>query len=275
MEHSDNHFNILCDPWTRERLIYSEHDNCLSSEKSNRSYKIINGVPVLWPEFSPKIHDSDHISNLLAPEAEELIQNASGLVLNLSAGGTKAKNRKVIEVEAGIFRNTDYVADAHNLPFVDGCFSLVVCINAFEHYANPFKVADEIFRVLAPGGKVFIHTANLQPLHEPPFHFFNCTKYGLREWMRKFEELDLGVTENFTAGYTLSWLLSETDWLLRSEGFEEAANRLQTARVSHIIEFWRNPKSRVNSHLWNDLASMPQHIQDVVSAGFQYIGQKK
>jgi hypothetical protein len=61
-------------------------------------------------------------------------------------------------------------------------------------------------RVLKPGGHVFIHTAFLPPLHEPPWHFFNCTKFGLQQW--SFEIVSLQVSENFNPIYALAWRLT-------------------------------------------------------------------
>ncbi len=47
-------------------------------------------------------------------------------------------------------------ADAHELPFRDGWFHVVVSFNAFEHIPEPAAALDEIARVLAPGGVAFL-----------------------------------------------------------------------------------------------------------------------
>ena len=156
----------------------------------------------------------------------KLIKEAQGRVLNMSAGGSESWFHNVVELETAIFRNTDIVGDGHALPFGDGVFDAVLAINAFEHYRQPDKVVSEILRVLKPGGRVFIHTAFLQPLHEPPWHFFNCTKFGLQEWFSPFEIVSLQVSENFNPIYALAWQADEMLAALRAERGAAAGERI-------------------------------------------------
>jgi 2-polyprenyl-6-hydroxyphenyl methylase / 3-demethylubiquinone-9 3-methyltransferase len=51
-------------------------------------------------------------------------------------------------------------ADAYDLPFNDGEFSVVTCFDFLEHVSDPNRVIQEIMRVLAPGGLFFYHTFN-------------------------------------------------------------------------------------------------------------------
>jgi len=52
------------------------------------------------------------------------------------------------------------LADAARLPFPDATYDGVLCIDAFEHFPNPERVAYEFRRVLRPGGFVFLSTPN-------------------------------------------------------------------------------------------------------------------
>lgn len=67
-------------------------------------------------------------------------------------------NEKVIKNSIGVdVRNTkvvDIIADAHNLPFKDGCFDLVYSSHAIEHFThtNIKTVLSEWIRVLKEGG---------------------------------------------------------------------------------------------------------------------------
>ena len=63
----------------------------------------------------------------------------------------------------------------------------------FEHLPNPFQSANEIFRVLKPGGKVLIDTGFMVPFHADPDHYFNMTIEGLRKVMERFEIIQLFV----------------------------------------------------------------------------------
>jgi SAM-dependent methyltransferase len=193
----------------------------------------------------------------------------------LSAGGTAERYENVVEAEAAIFRHTDVIADVHHLPFVDNAFESVIALNAFEHYRDPRQAALEIFRVLQPGGRVLIHTAFIQPLHEAPWHFYNCTRYGLEAWFEKFETEKLHVSDNFHAGYSLSWLASECEAALRGRLSAEAADAFLAAPVEHIVSLWRAPEERRDSvQLWRNLRLLPQDIQEVVAAGFEYLGRR-
>jgi SAM-dependent methyltransferase len=48
--------------------------------------------------------------------------------------------------------------DAHRLPFADGTFDLVTCFGALYLVEDPFRVVDELLRVLAPGGRIALLT---------------------------------------------------------------------------------------------------------------------
>jgi ubiquinone/menaquinone biosynthesis C-methylase UbiE len=47
-------------------------------------------------------------------------------------------------------------ANAESLPLDNDFFDVVISTNSFHHYFNPVKALGEIFRVLKPGGKIYI-----------------------------------------------------------------------------------------------------------------------
>jgi len=47
-------------------------------------------------------------------------------------------------------------ANAGALPFQDTFFDLIICTNSFHHYLHPVRALQEIFRVLKPGGRIYI-----------------------------------------------------------------------------------------------------------------------
>jgi 2-polyprenyl-6-hydroxyphenyl methylase/3-demethylubiquinone-9 3-methyltransferase len=51
-------------------------------------------------------------------------------------------------------------ANAYSLPFSDGSFEVVTCMDFLEHVEQPELVIKEIARVLKPGGLLFFHTFN-------------------------------------------------------------------------------------------------------------------
>jgi len=52
-------------------------------------------------------------------------------------------------------------ADAHSLDLLDNSFEIVYCRYLLEHVMDPEVVLGEIFRVLKPGGKIFIQENNI------------------------------------------------------------------------------------------------------------------
>jgi SAM-dependent methyltransferase/uncharacterized protein YbaR (Trm112 family) len=248
----------------------------LVSEVSGCSFPVIRGRPVFLP---PEVRENlvikeDHVSNTLSKDITAKINDTAGLVLNLSAGGTPVKSDNTIEVEYSIFRHTDIVADAHNLPFKDSVFSGIVCMNAFEHYRKPHLVAKELYRILKPNGWLLVHTAFIQPVHEAPYHFFNCTKYGLGEWFHDFQDVTIDVSANFNPIYALSWLLSELDLSCNAFGGAEASEAFQKLSVAEIISFWRDSPSRDNVK-WDLLKNLPQAAQEMLAAGYQLTATKR
>jgi ubiquinone/menaquinone biosynthesis C-methylase UbiE len=55
------------------------------------------------------------------------------------------------------YRNVHfYQTSVEQLPFEINFFDFVICSNSFHHYFNPDKVLSEVYRVLKPGGKIYI-----------------------------------------------------------------------------------------------------------------------
>lgn len=255
------------------RTPLSLKDNTLFAENGICSYPVKNGVPIFIekPE-SVRIHSVDHISNGLSVKALEFIKSTDGLVLNLSAGGSDFKCENIVELEYSIFRNTDIVADAHFLPFRDGMFAGCICMNAFEHYRNPQDVMSEIHRILKPEGRLFLHTAGLQPLHEAPFHFYNVTRYGLKEWLKDFEILDLSVSANFNPVYGISWIASELEKGV-AQSQPDLLKEFQKITLNDLAEFWRDPNLR-NNEIFKPFFALDQSTQECCASGWQAIVRK-
>lgn len=55
-------------------------------------------------------------------------------------------------------------ADARELPFEDGAFDYVLCIDVLPHIPDPERMLAEVHRVLRPGGVLVIDATNSVPL---------------------------------------------------------------------------------------------------------------
>lgn len=90
--------------------------------------------------------------------------------------------------------------NAAQLPFCDGCFDSVVCLEVLEHVVDPGRVVMEIARVLRSGGRAWISMPFLYPLHDAPFDFQRFTEYGLR---REAERAGLNVASLRKSGHAI------------------------------------------------------------------------
>jgi SAM-dependent methyltransferase len=77
--------------------------------------------------------------------------------------------------------NVDVVGDAHRLSdyFAANSFDVVYSAAVYEHLAMPWVVAEEIAKVLRPGGVACILTHFSYSEHEMPWHFFQFNSTGL------------------------------------------------------------------------------------------------
>jgi glycosyltransferase involved in cell wall biosynthesis/SAM-dependent methyltransferase len=249
-------------------------DGGLRSVATHRQWPVVDGRPVLFAgRPAPVIFPSEHRGNPLPPRARSLIAETNGMVLHLSGGGTVAGGEHVIDLDGALFATTDAVGDAHQLPFPPGCFDLVVAMNAFEHYHDPARVIDQLRRVLAPGGLVFVHTAFLQPVHEAPEHYFNATRHGVEHWFSAFETVDLRVSDNFHPGYTLSWIAAEAEDALATDVSAEAADTFAGTTIETFAEFWRDPATRDDDR-WHAFTRLTPSTRERLAAGFEYLGRR-
>lgn len=271
----DDLLPILRCPTTGQKLAYDTQRQSLISYDGMVQWPLAAGRPCLSPDLvTPQIMPVNHISNELPEEALEVIRETKGWVLNLSAGGSREKFAHVVEMEFAVFRHTDIVGDAHHLPFDDHSFDAIVVMNAFEHYHDPVRVAAELYRVLKPDGRLHIRTAFLQPLHEKPYHFYNCTRYGMERWFEAFETELLHVSANFCPNHTLAWAASEAEGALRRDLSDEAADAFMSAPISQLVEMWRDPSKR-DTPLWTDFERLSQGNQEILAAGFELFGRRR
>jgi ubiquinone/menaquinone biosynthesis C-methylase UbiE len=54
--------------------------------------------------------------------------------------------------------------DAQELPFEDGAFDLVLCVTALEFMSRPQRALEEMYRVLAPNGRLVVGVLNEESL---------------------------------------------------------------------------------------------------------------
>jgi SAM-dependent methyltransferase len=75
-------------------------------------------------------------------------------------------------------------------------FDLIVCTEVLEHTLQPFKAAEELERILKPGGLAFVSTPFDFRIHGPLPDCWRFTEHGLRALFKDFNIVELNGLEN-------------------------------------------------------------------------------
>ncbi|SHH85450.1 methyltransferase domain-containing protein [Cognatishimia maritima] len=134
--------------------------------------------------------------------AERLRSQVPDPVVLIIGGGTVSDGAEVLYQTEGLriisfdvyaTPNTDFVADAHDIPLKDQSVDAVWIEAVLEHVLSPHDVVEEIWRVLKPDGLVYAGTPFLQPVHERAYDFTRFTENGHRWLFRRFNLIESGV----------------------------------------------------------------------------------
>jgi SAM-dependent methyltransferase len=73
----------------------------------------------------------------------------------------------------------DFICSLDQIPKPDNHYDAIVSTQVLEHVEYPQTVADEFFRILRPGGKLFITVPQAWGVHGEPYNFYYFTNFGL------------------------------------------------------------------------------------------------
>ncbi len=122
----------------------------------------------------------------------EVLPEGNGLALGLGGGRgslgphVEAKGYKYINLDIRRFENGQptVVGSAHELPFQDEVFDLVISKDSLEHFLEPWKAVSEVYRVLKPGGLFAIWVPFMHPFHADDVYQY--VYIGIRYLLRDF-----------------------------------------------------------------------------------------
>ena len=112
----------------------------------------------------------------------EGLEDTLGVVVGFDYSATMLARATADTYDPGIA----YVrGDAHRLPFADGSVDVVSCLGALYLVEDPFRVLDELLRVLAPGGRIaLLTTCERGPLPVRALNGLAAPVSGLRTFAR-------------------------------------------------------------------------------------------
>jgi SAM-dependent methyltransferase len=128
----------------------------------------------------------------------------------------------------------DIIADVGRpLPIRDACADTVVSFEVLEHVAEPTVMLAQAYRVLRPGGGLFLSVPFQWWVHEAPWDFYRYTRYGLEYLLTKAGFID--ITVQATSGFWSMWILKLNYQLARLPRGPRPAQKLIRAT---LIPFW-------------------------------------
>jgi SAM-dependent methyltransferase len=118
-------------------------------------------------------------------------------VLDVGAKDSRGKKRasktvSYIATDIAFSHGLDVVADAHALPFKDASIDAALCVSVLMHTRQPFGVVEEMFRVLKPGGLIYINAPFVYRTALDPVDYYRFSADGLAQVCSAFEPIQTG-----------------------------------------------------------------------------------
>lgn len=159
-------------------------------------------------------------------------QFPTGLILDNGCGLRNIYYDNVVNLEIVDYPTTDVLGIGERLPFKSDVFDAVFSLSVLEHVKNPFECAQEIVRVLKPGGILYVVVPFLQPFHGYPDHYYNMTSSGLKNlFIGKLQLLECTVPLSGLPIWCLSWFLNSYVRGLP----KPVADKFKQMRVSELL----------------------------------------
>ena len=154
------------------------------------------------------------------------------------------------------------VADLIDLPFGDASFDAVVAQGVLEHVIDPYRAADEIHRVLKPGGFVFSTTPFVLGVHLPVADYTRFSRLALLRLFRWFTPIECDVIEG--AAVSLAYACSYF-WMALMSSFGWAGAAKIAKYAGNYLIFWLR---------YLDAFVRRSPISIDAAASYYYIGRK-
>lgn len=133
-------------------------------------------------------------------DAMNKIAARGGTIVDMGGG---ERFQKWLEPYEPLFANADYksfdydastkpdiVGDIHHIPLQNNSVDSIICASVLEHIHNPIVAAQELHRVIKPGGYLFVYVPSIYPYHARKGHY--------PDYWRFFDDTLFLILENFS-----------------------------------------------------------------------------
>ena len=144
------------------------------------------------------------VKSFILRAVADLPENAH--VLSVGAGGPLAselelaaqrKNLRVTTFDIDPGKNPDINGDIAHYKLPESTYDAVFMIEVLEHVRDSRLVPDQLYHTLKDGGRLFLSTPFIFPLHERPHDYYRYTRYGLVAMFENFHELEIQPRNNW------------------------------------------------------------------------------
>jgi len=228
---------------------------CEKNPKSQGKQVIFDKLIFVSPLQEPLVYVSRALNrgNGFPSKFTETLKTlpANAAILDLGGGDRRVADQRYINLEYMKSDGPDLFADGHKLPFKNDSIDFLMSQAVLEHVYNPFEFANEIRRVMKPGGEIYIEAAFMQPLHAAPHHYFNSTLWGIEEVFKSFKKLESGCFGGLA--FTMGWFLSSVN----------AHSKVSEEKISAIAETLKELDQKLS----------PDELRHVASSVY-FLGEK-
>ena len=168
----------------------------------------------------------------------------------------------VTELDVYLTDTRMFVADLTDLPFASSSFDALVAQGVLEHVIDPQRAAEEIHRVLRPGGFLFSTTPFVLGVHMPVADYTRFSRLGLIRLFRRFTPVECDVIEG--AGVTLAYSFAYF-WMALLSSFGWAGGAKVAKYTGNYLIFWLR---------WLDGLLRRSPVSIDAAASYYYIGRR-
>ncbi len=170
------------------------HEEKGSTQMTMRSffrglYRCLPAAPstnYLYRRFKPSPYD-------FLPQQATIYDIGAKSAAGRYAFGVPPSDARVVTIDLFAGPGVDVVADAHDLGLLPASSAdCVLIVSVLEYCHTPQQVVAQAYRLLKPGGTLYIGAAFLLKLSPDPIDYYRFSVHALRHLCRDFEIVDSG-----------------------------------------------------------------------------------